>query len=755
MIDSPAIVAAFLDLYHRDSVDGRVRTLEEYRERFPGHEVAVERAWKQLVHLQSVSGGAGAGLGEELPAGATIGRYTLVRRLGEGGQGAVYLAEDPKLKRRVALKVLSKLGALTPERLERFRREAEIASRLDHPGICTVHETDTVSGLPFVVMRYVDGESLADRIEARAAGEPPSRGEVMESVRIAEEAARALQAAHEAGVVHRDVKPSNILLTADRRPVLLDFGLARDLDDDVGGLTRTGDVFGTPAYMSPEQIAPERGSVDTRTDVYSLGVTLYELLTGVRPFDAATREGLFHAILRQPPPDPRRRAPAVPSDLVVVLRTALAKEPDRRYTSARAFADDLAAVRASRPIAAVPPSVPTRLVRWMRREPLKATLTFGVGALLLLSAALGGFLVARRDALQEGERELRRREVMTAVAEAYLGAPNGRLVRSQMEALLAEDPSFALARILIGLGAVGKGEFERADRLLAEAPSVAASADDSRALERLRAAILAARGREDEAARLRADLGAPRGALEAFSRGCVLDQTDSGTAEATAAFESAVLLADRPSQIFHLSYLRALFLEKRFEDAARVGAIVERCWPDSPTTLFWVAMAVQMDDPARAAGLLERAVERKPDHVDAWMILAQCLERTGAPVEATAAYETAVRLAEEAGRTDLWRHHLVRGATLFVQGRLDEALPPLELASSQQPTSAMVHLYLGRVLIQLGRSEEATAALKQALEHAEDEERAAIQAELGGEGKEGEEREEGKEGERDESRSGA
>ncbi|MFG0317966.1 MAG: tetratricopeptide repeat protein, partial [Planctomycetota bacterium JB042] len=298
-----------------------------------------------------------------------------------------------------------------------------------------------------------------------------------------------------------------------------------------------------------------------------------------------------------------------------------------------------------------------------------------------------------------------------------------------------------------GLGAVGKGDLDRAERLLAEAPPVAANRDDVRALERLRAAILAARGREGEAARLRADLGAPRGALEAFSLGCVLDQTDAGTAEATAAFESAVLLADRPSQIFHLSYLRALFLEKRFEDAARVGAVVERRWPESPTALFWVAMAAQMEDPVRAVALLERAVERKPDHVDAWMILAQCLERTGAPAEATAAYETAVRLAEEAGRDDLWRHHLVRGATLFVQGRLDEALPPLELASSQQPTSAMVHHYLGRVLIQLGRNEEGIAALKQALEHADDEERPAIEADLGG--KEGEE---GEEGERDEGR---
>jgi len=259
--DEMGIVAAFLVRYHEDHVRGVRRPLEEYQALFPGYEAAVAR---EHAALASGTGGTDA-----LPP---IGPYRLIRELGRGGQGEVFLAEDTRLRRRVALKTLRGLALDEPEALARFRREAEVASRLDHPGICTVYEAGLDQGLPWIAMRYVEGESLARKIAdarerkgvasdpttATTAG-PGTRAEAMGVVRLLEEAARALHAAHEAGVIHRDLKPANIMVTPEGRPVLLDFGLAREVEGGSGPtLTRTGDLFGTPAYMAPEQIDPKR-----------------------------------------------------------------------------------------------------------------------------------------------------------------------------------------------------------------------------------------------------------------------------------------------------------------------------------------------------------------------------------------------------------------------------------------------------------------------------------------------------------------
>ena len=204
----------------------------------------------------------------------TLGRFQIIRELGKGGQGVVYLAEDPRLQRRVALKVLAGISMLVPSTLERFRREAEAASRLEHPGICAVHEAGHAEGVPYIAMRYVEGESLALKIDwsrsrtekdknsvvelveagprKATSGRSSSRGsEVFAVVQLIEETARALHAAHEAGIVHRDVKPGNIMVTREGQPVLLDFGLARAEEEEGQSLTRTGDVFGTPGYMAP------------------------------------------------------------------------------------------------------------------------------------------------------------------------------------------------------------------------------------------------------------------------------------------------------------------------------------------------------------------------------------------------------------------------------------------------------------------------------------------------------------------------
>ena len=227
-----------------------------------------------------------------------VGSYRLVRELGRGGQAIVWLAEDSRIGRQVALKMLPHLGPGGEEALRRFRREAEVTARLEHPGICGIYDADIDGETPYIAMRLVAGRTLAQILsEARkqenadvSTSWPPSSAlGVRRVLHLFERVARALHAAHEAGVVHRDVKPGNVMIAEDESPVLLDFGLARDEQSDVATLTQSGDVFGTPAYMSPEQLTGGGAAIDRRTDVYSLAASLHEALTLSRPYEAPTR----------------------------------------------------------------------------------------------------------------------------------------------------------------------------------------------------------------------------------------------------------------------------------------------------------------------------------------------------------------------------------------------------------------------------------------------------------------------------------
>ena len=414
--------------------------------------------------------------GDELSA-EKIGPYSIVRELGRGGQGLVYLAEDTRLGRRVALKVLTSWGAATEQVVERFRREAAIASRLEHPGICTVYETGTAQGVPYMAMRLVEGESLSNRIATSTtegvsealsfidledeeptadteADAPTSdtaaqttQAEILRIAKLMEAAARALHTAHEAGVIHRDIKPGNIMITPDGDPVLLDFGLARESDGDQPTLTQTGDIFGTPAYMAPEQLLAQRMQVDRRADVWALGVTLFECLCLKRPFEAPTRDGLYQQILHRDPPDLRKLNKSIPKDLAVIVQTATEKDRDRRYQTALDFAEDLRRFRTFEPIQAKPVGQLTKLVRWTQRNPAVATLT----AALFFAMATGlAFIWSQNTALQAKTEEaqasataLRRSnqnlEAKTAEAEA-----NARL--AEQKAQEAQANAAALQR---------------------------------------------------------------------------------------------------------------------------------------------------------------------------------------------------------------------------------------------------------------------------------------------------------------------
>ena len=291
-----------------------------------------------------------------LRPGLQLGRYELVREIGRGGMAVVWLGRDPELRRAVAIKVLRPGLALEQAHVDRFKREALAVARLKHPNVVQVHEVGESAGFHWLAMEYVEGPSLSTVIDsldydgrltshdlALAVGAPHLATGIetfdQAAGRLLAPVAEALAAAHELGLVHRDVKPSNILLHRDGRAVIADFGLAKA--DGDASLSLTGATIGTPHYMSPEQAHLTTAEVDHRTDVYSLGVTLYELLTGDRPFKGETFLAVVESIRSQVPPGVRSRAPQRTKDSAAVCGQCMQRDPEARYSDADALASDL------------------------------------------------------------------------------------------------------------------------------------------------------------------------------------------------------------------------------------------------------------------------------------------------------------------------------------------------------------------------------------------------------------------------------
>jgi serine/threonine protein kinase len=370
-----------------------------------------------------------SGLGLATP----LGDFRLLREIGRGGMAVVYEAEQLSLGRRIALKVLPFALTLDPRQLQRFKNEARAAAALHHSNIVPIHAVGCERGVHFYAMQYIEGQSLAAlirqlrKLRARCESSLPTTplpagledsahpSSFQRAARLGIQAAEALEHAHQLGVVHRDVKPANLLLDVQGQLWVTDFGLAQFQSD--AALTVTGDVVGTLRYMSPEQALAKRGLVDHRADIYSLGATLYELLALEPAFDGRDREELLRQIAFEEPRPLRRRNPAVPRDLETIILKAMAKEPERRYATAQELADDLRRFLDDKPIQARRPTLYESAAKWSRRHRVVVAATL----VLLAMAALGfgvstAVIVAEQRKTQRAYEQLEAEEARTRAA---------------------------------------------------------------------------------------------------------------------------------------------------------------------------------------------------------------------------------------------------------------------------------------------------------------------------------------------------
>jgi tetratricopeptide (TPR) repeat protein len=591
--------------------------------------------------------------------------------------GVVYEAVQVPLGRRVALKVLPAAGAAGARPLARFQVEARVMAALHHPHIVPIFAVGRDRGVHYYAMQLVAGCSLAERLRGAGRERPPPR----EAARLALQAAEALEHAHGLGVLHRDIKPANLLVEPGGHLWVTDFGLARW--GGCGDLSGSGEAPGTLRYMSPEQAAGGR-VLDPRSDVYSLGATLYELLAGRPAFGGTDRADLLRRIAHAEPAPPRRIEPAIPRDLETIVGKAMAKEPERRYATARELAEDLGRFLDDRPIRARRPGPVERLGRWSRRH---APATAAAAALLVGAVVASGFAMAR---LWEEQRR---------ASAALLTAQEAR--RHEREALLftftASDQvaARALARIASAADAPNPAEVMRDEafcrtalgyyeqiagryRREAEMLAIVAAADHRIGSIRM---ILEEPGAEDAYRRsialyraLLADSpGDPRlrsGLATTYYDLIFLLRRAGRTSEALETFPRplelrrglAELIPGNAENLMSLTYQQAEYA-LLLEDAGRAGEadrlrrelesicrLAIDLHPRNPillNNLAWLLSGrpeVAPHDPAGAVGLAERAVALAPARGDLWNTLGVAHYRAGEWSEAADALEESMRL---------------------------------------------------------------------------------------------------------------
>jgi tetratricopeptide (TPR) repeat protein/serine/threonine protein kinase len=695
--------------------------------------------------------------------GRSLGDYRLLRELGRGGMAVVYEAEQVSLGRKVALKILPFAAVLDPKHLQRFKNEAMAAAHLHHPNIVPVYGVGCERGVHYYAMQYVEGQSLATAIQdmerGRGLGSPEdtrprstangprtpisSHGSNREPTYIrmgaalGVQAAEALDHAHQLGIVHRDIKPGNLLVDLAGTLWITDFGLAYSVKDV--GLTITGELLGTIRYMSPEQALAKRVPVDHRTDVYSLGATLYELFTLDPAFPGDVPHLVIQDIASKEPVPPRRLNPALPTDLETVILKAMSKDPASRYATAQEMADDLGRFLENRPIEAKRPGPFKRVAQWSRRH--RALVGAATGMLLLAVAGLviGTALLWREQEQTKaafGTAQANLDLALEALDQIYIDEAEGQpkiregLPRDLLQKGLGFYEAFVeknarnkglvfvmgLAYQRAGLIFRELGEEERAVQSLDRAISAynRAIEIDPRdvAAHNGRAIALSELGRVDEtlAACDRAIELDPRSALTHSNRGFAL--RDLGRfEEALAACDRAIELDPRLA-LAHTNRGNALCELGRFEEA--LAAFDRAIELDPRFALAHSNRGVALRGLGRAADAIaayDQAIEIDPRHAKAHYNRGNALRDLGRFEEALAAYDRAIEIYPRFADA-----HTGRGNALRDLGRAADAIAAHDQAIEIDPRHANAHYNRGYPLRDLGRFEEALAAYDRAIE---------------------------------------
>ena len=490
--------------------------------------------------------------GGSMPAGTTFGHYRIERELARGGMGIVYVAMDPALKRKVALKVMIAGEAASEDAVRRFVREARAAGQLRHPNIVAVHDAGEVDGRHYFTMDLIAGKELSEWIGAGAS--------LHDQVDIMQTICLALHHAHEHGIVHRDLKPANIMVTSDGRPVVMDFGLAKDVSSDASFRSMSGVVQGTPSYMSPEQAQGRTSEIDRRTDVYALGVILYELATGRRPFAGNTLFDTIRAVVNDEPEQPRALAAEVDASLNAVILRCLEKHREARYPTARDLADDLGRWLAGEAVSAKEQPTAVRVWRQLRNRP-KLLGGIGAGVAALLAGTISAVIFLGDDPLALAQRDVASGDPARVRAAAVT-------VAAQMSEgkIRASDRQRALALLRL-VTVSGDAEAEKA----ADQALVAAS-DNTAAAQFLEVIVnrQASFARRMNAMTSLGKLGSSAvDAEETAKRLTSLGSTEADMAFAQSAFATALLLNRETGS----ELVSAVAAEQKNPSALRVAAL--------------------------------------------------------------------------------------------------------------------------------------------------------------------------------------